>query len=175
MIRPTSAILLLLAAATGGALFHVSFEVSALDDRLATLNRDIKADREATHVLRAEWSFLNQPERIEELARRHLDLSPVSGTQLTSVDTLPVRPDRAPELPQIDNSPDPDRTILLDAGAPRLKPTAPDRPVIMTVASPAADAATMSEPDIAITNRSLDDVLREIVRDDVPIVQAGAQ
>jgi len=101
MIRPTSAILLVLAAAAGGALFHVSFEVSALDDRLGTLNRDIKSDREAIHVLKAEWSFLNQPERIEELARRHLDLTPVSGKQLTGAGTLPVRQprvrDRSPE------------------------------------------------------------------------------
>ena len=58
MMRPTSLVLMLLAAAAGGALFHVSFEVTALDDRLSTLNRDIRTDREAIHVLRAEWGFL---------------------------------------------------------------------------------------------------------------------
>lgn len=173
MIRPTSAILLILAAAAGGALFHVSFEVSALDDRLAALNRDIKSDREAIHVLRAEWSFLNQPERIEELARRHLDLSPVSGTQLTGAGTLPVRPEREPDMPQIDNSARPDRAILLHAGAPRLKPAAPERPAIIPVASTPDGRSSINESEG--TNRSLDDVLREIVRDDAQVIQAGAR
>jgi hypothetical protein len=173
MIRPTSAILLILAAAAGGALFHVSFEVSALDDRLATLNRDIKSDREAIHVLRAEWSFLNQPERIEELARRHLDLSPVSVTQLTGAGTLPVRPEREPEAPRIDNSANPDRAILLHAGAPRLKPAAPERPVVIPVAGASTDRVAANEA--SVTSRSLDDVLREIVRDDALVIQAGAQ
>ena len=172
MIRPTSAILLILAAASGGALFHVSFEVSELDDRLATLNRDITSDREATHVLRAEWSFLNQPERIEELARRHLDLVPVSGAQLTGAGTLPVRPDRELVEPRIDNSINPDRTILLHAGAPRTKPAAPDRQAIIPVSSAPSDHAAA---ETAITHRSLDDVLREIVRNDERVLQAGAR
>lgn len=167
MIRPTSVVLLILAAAAGGALFHVSFEVSELDDRLGTLNRGIKTDREAIHVLRAEWSFLNQPDRIEELARRHLDLSPVSGKQLTGAGTLPVRPELKLPEPQIDNGQNIDRRILLHAGAPKIKPAAPLRPTIIPVASRTAKA------DIA--NRSLDDVLREIVSGDVLASKAGAR
>jgi hypothetical protein len=167
MIRPTSVILLVLAAAAGGALFHVSFEVSALDDRLGTLNRDIKSDREAIHVLKAEWSFLNQPERIEELARRHLDLTPVSGKQLTGAGTLPVRPEQDLPAPQIDNGQNIDRAILLDAGAPKAKPAAPHRRAIVPVVSHTA------KTDVA--SRSLDDVLREIVSDDVHAGKAGAR
>lgn len=172
MIRPTSLILLILAAAAGGALFHVSFEVSELDDRLSTLNRDITSDREAIHVLRAEWSFLNQPERIEELARRHLDLSPVSGTQLTGAGTLPVRPDHELIEPPIDNAGNPDPTILLHAGAPRTKPAAPDRPAMIPVSTTPTDHVAAGT---GIARRSLDDVLREIVRDDARFHPAGAQ
>lgn len=167
MIRPTSVVLLILAAAAGGALFHVSFEVSALDDRLGTLNHDIKSDREAIHVLRAEWSFLNQPERIEELARRHLDLTPVSGKQLTGAGALPVRPELELPEPQIDNNQNIDRAILLDVGAPKTKPVAPQRPVVIPV------ARRIAKTDIA--TRSLDDVLREIVSDDVLAQKAGAR
>ena len=91
MIRPTSLILMVLTAAAGGALFQIAFEVSELDGDLSQLNRDIRKDREAIHVLRAEWSFLNQPERLEELTRRHLDLLPVSGGQLAGSGAVPVR------------------------------------------------------------------------------------
>ncbi|MBT5570968.1 MAG: hypothetical protein HOJ90_07115 [Alphaproteobacteria bacterium] len=168
MIRPTSSILLILAAVAGGVLFHISFEVSELDDRLGTLNHDIRSDREAIHVLRAEWSFLNQPDRLEELARRHLDLQPVSGTQLTGVGTLPVRPEEA--LPEITPHDDPTglgRAIELHAGAPRVKPTAPARPTAIPVASAPVQRADVS--------RSLDDVLREIVNTGPSSAKAGAQ
>ncbi len=167
--RPTSFVLMALAATAGGALFHVSFEVSALDDRLATLNHEIRDDRDAIHVLRAEWSFLNQPERLEELARRHLDLLPVSGAQLAGPGALPIRPDV--ETPD-DN---PARTVLeglgtaisIQAGAPRTKPDAPDRPAIEIAATPevapvAVPAVASAERAGAAGERSLDDVLREI-------------
>jgi len=166
MIRPTSSVLLLLAAAAGGALFYISFEVSELDDRLATLNRDIRADREAIHVLRAEWSFLNQPERLEELARRHLDLMPVAGNQLAGAGTLPVRPDS--ELDTRNRTIGPDglgTEIVLPTAAPKAKPTAPARSAVIPVAT-----ATAPKPE---RSRSLDDVLRKSVRDDVRTDTAG--
>ena len=97
MIRPTSLILMVLVAAASGTLFQVAFEVSELDDELAQLNRDIRADRDAIHVLRAEWSFLNQPGRLEELTRRHLDLLPTSGSQIA--DPAFRIPDHAPRIP----------------------------------------------------------------------------
>jgi hypothetical protein len=142
MIRPTSLILMLLAAAAGGTLFHVSFEVGALDERLAELNRDIRADREAIHVLRAEWSFLNQPERIEELARRHLDLAPATGGQLAGAATVPVR-EQEIEAPSPAAGSEP---AVIQVAAPRDKPAAP---------------APRSRADLP---RSLDDVLRDVTQ-----------
>lgn len=168
MIRPTSSVLLILAAAAGGALFHISFEVSELDDRLAHLNSEIRGDREAIHVLRAEWSFLNQPERLEELARRHLDLMPVGGNQLAGAGTLPVRPDS--ELDEKNKTLGPDglgMAIALPTAAPKSKPAAPNRPAAISV-------ATTTKPHVE-KSRSLDDVLREIVTEDALPVKAGAR
>ena len=166
--RPTSFVLMALAAAAGGALFHVSFEVSELDNRLTTLNRDIRDDRDAIHVLRAEWSFLNQPERLEELARRHLDLVPVSGSQLAGSGALPARPN-------VETPENPARTVLgglgsaisIQTGAPRTKPDTPDRPVVEVASIQDANTGNVpvvasAEPAVTDSDRSLDDVLREI-------------
>ncbi len=166
--RPTSFVLMALAAAAGGALFHVSFEVSELDDRLATLNRDIRDDRDAIHVLRAEWSFLNQPERLEELARRHLDLVPVSGAQLAGPGALPVRPDvETPDSPARNVLEGLGTAISIQAGAPRAKPDAPERPAVEVAATQDASAGIVpvvasAEPAVTGGDRSLDDVLLEI-------------
>jgi len=152
MIRPTSLILMALAAAAGGALFQVAFEVSELDDELARLNRDIRTDRDAMHVLRAEWSFLNQPERLEELTRRHLDLLPVTGEQIAGTGAVPVLPQD--ELPTTgSNIAGVVTPAAIPAAAPRAKPAAPRAPVMRV-------AEKVNRADLG---RSLDDVLREVM------------
>tara|TARA_R110002110_G_scaffold85816_1_gene223384 strand:+ start:136559 stop:137059 length:501 start_codon:yes stop_codon:yes gene_type:complete len=154
MIRPTSLILMALAAAAGGALFQIAFEVSELDDELAQLNTDIRTDRDAIHVLRAEWSFLNQPARLEELTRRHLDLLPVSGAQIAGTGAVPVLPQDA--LPTTgSNIAGVVTPAAIPAAAPRAKPAAPaPRPPVTQIAE------KVNRADLA---RSLDDVLREVL------------
>ncbi len=154
MIRPTSLILMVLAAAAGGALFQVAFEVSELDDELALLNRDIRTDRNAIHVLRAEWSFLNQPERLEELTRRHLDLLPVTGAQIAGTGAVPVLPqDKLPTTGS--NIAGVITPAAITVAAPKAKPAAPaPRPSVTRVAEKVNRANLV---------RSLDDVLREVL------------
>lgn len=156
MIRPTSLILMVLAAAAGGALFQIAFEVSELDDELSRLNRDIREDREAIHVLRAEWSFLNQPDRLEELTRRHLDLLPVSGDQLAGSSAVPVRPqDQEPVADPLIADTAAAKPAVLHSSGPKAKPTAPAPRRTARLASETANRADLV--------RSFNDVLREAV------------
>lgn len=90
MIRPPVA-LVALAALAGGALFHIAFQVSALEDRLALLNDEIRAERDTIHVLRAEWTHLNQPERLADLSVRYLGMAPVTVASVVNVDAVPRR------------------------------------------------------------------------------------
>ena len=156
MIRPTSLILMVLVAAASGTVFQVAFEVSELDDELAQLNRDIRADRDAIHVLRAEWSFLNQPGRLEELTRRHLDLLPTSGSQIAGTGAIPVTTrNEVPETAVADIA----ATVIpaVAVAAPKAKPAAPAPHTAATkvTANTAAGRANLV--------RSLDDVLREVL------------
>ncbi len=92
MIRLSTIVWLSIALAIGSGMFILKHEVQALEDELFRLNRAILAEQQAIHVLRAEWSYVNQPQRIEELARRHLELKPVRPEQLGGVSDLPFRP-----------------------------------------------------------------------------------
>ena len=47
----------------------------------------------AIHVLEAEWSYLNRPERISLLAERFLALAPLSADHVVSINDLPQRPE----------------------------------------------------------------------------------
>lgn len=80
-----------LAVVAGVGLFHVSYRVQSLEEELTQVNRQILREREAIHVLRAEWSYLNEPTRLAELTRRHLTLVPLQATQMIRVEDLPLR------------------------------------------------------------------------------------
>jgi cell division protein FtsL len=91
---------LTLAIIVGVGLFHVKYEVQALEEELARLNAAILKEQQQIHVLRAEWSYLNTPSRLEELAARHLDLGPVETAQIGSVSSLAWRPPSPPPSPK---------------------------------------------------------------------------
>ena len=55
----------------------------------------VDKEKEAISLLKAEWSFLIQPSRIQALVERHRDrlqLVPLDPAQVTHLDTIPARP-----------------------------------------------------------------------------------
>ncbi|MDE0060724.1 MAG: cell division protein FtsL [Defluviicoccus sp.] len=101
MRRGSTLLFAVLAVVMGAASIVIGTEVRDLEDRLAAIHRDIAREQEALHVLRAEWSYLNRPDRLEALARRHLGLRIPEAAQTMAVSDLPfaVRPDVAGEAP----------------------------------------------------------------------------
>lgn len=98
MIRLSTVLWVALAGAIGFGLFQLKHQVQAYEDELFRLNRAILAEEQAIHVLKAEWSYINQPQRLQALAARHLDLQPVKPAQIGSLGDLPPRPPAAPLL-----------------------------------------------------------------------------
>jgi cell division protein FtsL len=91
MNRPATFLWLGITAALAFGVFIASYEVRHLGEERAALTRTITANQQAIHVLEAEWSYLNRPERLQMLVTRHLDLHPIEGSQLISLDALPRR------------------------------------------------------------------------------------
>jgi hypothetical protein len=91
MIRRSLILWVALAGIVSVALFVVKYEVKALEEEFARLNRGIQRNREAIHVLRAEWSYLNRPDQLAEMALRHLDLHPLLAPQMGELAVLPHR------------------------------------------------------------------------------------
>lgn len=64
-------------------LFRVKYEVSALETTVSYLKQDIRATKEALHVLKAEWSHLNDPKSLQILCAKYLPhLKPIHSAQL---------------------------------------------------------------------------------------------
>jgi cell division protein FtsL len=83
----------------GFALFQLKYQVQGLEEKLTRINREILQNEETIHVLKAEWSYLNQHERIEALARKYLSLRPLAGKQYGTFDDLPMRQNPASPRP----------------------------------------------------------------------------
>ena len=80
------------AIATGYTLFYITFQVEALEVKLTRLNSEILTEQESVHVLKAEWSYLNRPDRIEKLSARLLPaLQSLSTEQISVIDSIPER------------------------------------------------------------------------------------
>lgn len=91
MVRRSTLFWLVAAILVGCGLYQLKYEVQAKEERLARLNRQIQLEQEAIHVLNAEWAFLNRPDRLAELANRHLEMTPVAPAQFGKVTAIPER------------------------------------------------------------------------------------
>jgi hypothetical protein len=80
---------LVLAAAL---VYKIKFDSTLQAARVAKLHNQLRHEREAIAVLRAEWARLDTPGRIQGLADRHLALQPIKPTQLDNFSDLPARP-----------------------------------------------------------------------------------
>jgi len=80
-------------------VFAVKYEVQDLEVEFGELNRGIEQERQSIHVLLAEWSLLNEPARIRDLARTYLGLEGMSVGQVGDLDQIPMRTDPVQEPP----------------------------------------------------------------------------
>jgi cell division protein FtsL len=73
-----------LALIVGGVLFKVKYAVVEIEQKLAQTQDKIQRERENIHILRAEWSHLNEPQRLQKLAEKYLDLQPMKTEQVAA-------------------------------------------------------------------------------------------
>ncbi len=91
MIRMISLLALITLAGVSGALYKLKYKVQNLDRESLALQRQILAEREAIRLLDADWAYLNQPDRLQVLAERHLTLGPIDPRQFAMVASIPAR------------------------------------------------------------------------------------
>lgn len=126
-----------LAGAMGVGLFFVKHEVKEQEARLAELNQEIQSNQEAIHVLKAEWSYLNDPARLRALSEKFLSMKVMGPAQIASLDTLPAA---APVA--VARAPAP--AVAAPVTMAAAKPLAPAAaaPVAVAAAKPLAPAPT---------------------------------
>ena len=80
---------LVLAAAD---VYKIKYESTLEAERVAKLRGELRREQDTIANLRAEWSKLDRPDRIQELAQRHLTLKAADIVNYDPLDRLPERP-----------------------------------------------------------------------------------
>lgn len=93
MLRILHVIVVGCLVAAAVALYQVKYESTHYVQHIAKLRSEIRAERERVAWLRAEWNRLSAPDRIQDLARRHLGMQPVALARVQDIAALPDKPD----------------------------------------------------------------------------------
>ena len=90
--------IMVIASLVGAAayVYEIKFEATIQAERVAKIRTEIRRERDAVAALRAEWAKLDNPARIQGLAKRHLTLRSLEATQVDNFDRLPERPPLPP-------------------------------------------------------------------------------
>jgi hypothetical protein len=109
-------------------VYRIKFDATVQAEKLAKLRGEVRHERDEIAALRAQWGQLDNPDRIETLAKRYLQLKPIVPTQFDALDHLPDRPPPPPDDAHadardpiggiIENSEEPAATGSLPPAAP---------------------------------------------------------
>ena len=104
MIRYVMATSFALLVLVSFELYNGASRVKAQQRELEELKTAIAREHEAMRVLKAEWTYLNQPERLQTLAREHLPLTPTDTSRIVVLASLPLKGATPPSPPVVDAS-----------------------------------------------------------------------
>lgn len=91
MIRPLTIATCLLACGSGLYLYQSKHEVQLLDRTIERNVHGTAALREQSRLLAAEWTMLNDPERLRQFSDTYLNLKTITPSQFTSLTDLDNR------------------------------------------------------------------------------------
>jgi hypothetical protein len=149
MIRPVTLICMLGAAGSGLYLYQEKQQARQLDRHIAEVRAEIQTTRNRSGVLRAEYTLLNDPDRLASLATQYVpDLKPTQPPQWTSLAELdkrlpPVGAPTAAPAPLEPDAPDvpPPASAVPSVAAPS---AVENTPVAAAPVAPAAEPAPVA-------------------------------
>jgi hypothetical protein len=92
MLRAINVLVIAALVMAAAYVYKIKFESTLQAERVSKMRAEIRRERDGIAILRAEWTQLDRPDRIQGLAQRHLKLKAVEVAQFDPLDKLPERP-----------------------------------------------------------------------------------
>jgi cell division protein FtsL len=96
MVRLLNFFFVALAGLACLALYRVSEQTRVAHAQLHKIERQIVVEKNALHVLEADWQSVASPARIQRLAQAKLGIADTTTVQLSAYEELPRRGEDAP-------------------------------------------------------------------------------
>lgn len=95
MLKTIDVVLIAVMISAAAWTFKIKYEAEMLEEQVVAIERKISLERETISLLEADWSLLNQPDRLQRLAeafKEDLALEPLKPEQIVEPDELPAQP-----------------------------------------------------------------------------------
>ena len=91
-VRILHGLSILILVGSAFAVYKVKYDTTYEVQRIAKLRSEIRSEQERIALLRAESTRLASPQRIQELATRHLNMKPMDVARVSDLANLPEKP-----------------------------------------------------------------------------------
>lgn len=150
-IRLRTVFVYLLAVLAGALLLHTSQNVQKEEERLAAISAEANREKESIRVLKTEWAYLNNPGRLETLARKYLKLAPPDPARVAAEgEEIPAKLSPPAEAP-----PGETPTLAQPVSYTPVPRSKPSRPVLK---NPVESPTIKNSPK----EKSFDDILKQV-------------
>ncbi|RCS25476.1 hypothetical protein DUT91_01330 [Phyllobacterium salinisoli] len=95
MLRTFDIILITIMLAAATVTYKIKYDAEKQMADVRTLQRKINFEKDTITLLKADWSLLTQPNRLQKLVdvyQSELDLKPIDAHQIGSIEDIPERP-----------------------------------------------------------------------------------
>jgi cell division protein FtsL len=91
MLKLANFILVVVTLGTASTLYNLEHATRAYERTIAKANAEMIDNADAIKLLKAEWSSLTRPERIQKLAEQQLGMKKQEPDQIVTAAELPAR------------------------------------------------------------------------------------
>ena len=95
MVRTLNIVFILAVVIGAATVYDLKLAATKSAAKVAELQKQIDEERDAIRHLKAEWSLLNKPDRLQNLVERYndyLQLQPLDVQQIVTPEDIPTRP-----------------------------------------------------------------------------------
>ncbi|WP_181707336.1 cell division protein FtsL [Chthonobacter rhizosphaerae] len=117
MTRFVNALLIFLMVLSAAAVYDMKYEAELAASNVARIQRQIAQEQEAISLLKAEWSVLTQPARLQDLVTRHADILELEPMRAEHVGTLADVPPKPVDVPVEEMPDEPEAPATIERSA----------------------------------------------------------